>query len=194
MGRTLSACALPCRDECPRYSTLCKAGQDDRGKIRDGTNDVEDDMGPMVWRVMGTGSAVLAGVVANVLVTKIWKKAGKDSTLDPRDPRTPWRDAVAFAALTGLAAGAAKVLDDAQGCRVLREVCRSPAAGHAGGRSLTAPARRPGPTQPCRAPRRVRGTICLRSRCMPRAGVRRSGPPDGAGRGHRGRGAPTRCR
>ncbi|WP_406832605.1 DUF4235 domain-containing protein [Pedococcus sp. KACC 23699] len=59
---------------------------------------------------MGTGSAVLAGVVANVLVTKIWKKAGKDSTLDPRDPRTPWRDAVAFAALTGLAAGAAKVL------------------------------------------------------------------------------------
>jgi hypothetical protein len=66
-------------------------------------------MGPMVWRVMGTGSAVLAGIVANKLVTAIWKKAGKDATLDPRDPRTPWRDAVAFAALTGLAVGATRV-------------------------------------------------------------------------------------
>ncbi|MEO5983112.1 MAG: DUF4235 domain-containing protein [Pedococcus sp.] len=59
---------------------------------------------------MGTGSAVLAGIVANKLVTAIWKKTGKDSTLDPRDPRTPLRDAVAFAALTGLAVGAARVL------------------------------------------------------------------------------------
>ncbi len=66
-------------------------------------------MGPMVWRVLGTGSAVLAGVVANKLVTVIWKKAGRDEVLDPRDPRTPWKDAVVFAALTGLAVGAAKV-------------------------------------------------------------------------------------
>jgi hypothetical protein len=67
-------------------------------------------MGPMVWRVLGTGSAVLAGVVANKLVTTIWKKAGKDATLDPRDPRTPWKDAVLFAALTGLAVGATRVV------------------------------------------------------------------------------------
>ena len=67
-------------------------------------------MGAMVWRVLGTGSAVLAGVVANKLVTTVWKKAGRDAVLDPRDPRTPWKDAVAFAALTGLAAGAARVI------------------------------------------------------------------------------------
>lgn len=67
-------------------------------------------MGPMVWRVLGTGSAILAGIVANKLVTTIWKKAGKDSELDPRDPRTPWAEALGFAALTGLAAGSAKVL------------------------------------------------------------------------------------
>ena len=67
-------------------------------------------MGPLVWRVLGSGSAVLAGVVANKLVTTIWKKAGRDAVVDPRDPRTPWRDAVAFAALTGLAAGAARVV------------------------------------------------------------------------------------
>ena len=45
----------------------------------------------MVWRVLGTGSAVLAGVVANKLVTTVWKKAGRDNVVDPRDPRTPWR-------------------------------------------------------------------------------------------------------
>ena len=65
-------------------------------------------MGPLVWRVLGTGSAVLAGVVANKLVTIAWKKAGRDEVLDPRDPRVPWRDAVLFAALTGLAVGAAR--------------------------------------------------------------------------------------
>lgn len=67
-------------------------------------------MGPFVWRLLGTGSAILAGVVANKLVTTVWKKAGRDEVLDPRDPRTPWKDAVAFAALTGLAVGAARVI------------------------------------------------------------------------------------
>ena len=67
-------------------------------------------MGPLVWRVLGTGSAIMAGVVANKLVTTIWKKAGRDAVHDPRDPRTPWREAVVFAALTGLAAGAARTV------------------------------------------------------------------------------------
>jgi hypothetical protein len=67
-------------------------------------------MGAFVWRVLGTGSAVLAGVLANKLVTTLWKKAGRDEVLDPRDPRTPTRDAILFAALTGLAVGAARTL------------------------------------------------------------------------------------
>jgi hypothetical protein len=66
-------------------------------------------MGPLVWRVLGTGSAILASIVANKVVTQLWKKAGRDEVLDPRDPRVPWKDAIAFAALTGLAAGAARV-------------------------------------------------------------------------------------
>lgn len=66
-------------------------------------------MGTLVWRVLGTGSAILAGVVANKIVTTVWKKAGRDEILDPRDPRTPTRDAIIFAALTGLAVGAARV-------------------------------------------------------------------------------------
>ena len=67
-------------------------------------------MGTLVWRVMGTGGAILAGVVANKLVQQLWRKAGRDEVLDPRDPRTPARDAILFAALTGLAVGAARTL------------------------------------------------------------------------------------
>ena len=67
-------------------------------------------MGTLVWRVLGTGSAILAGIIANKLVQTAWKKAGRDAVLDPRDPRTPARDAVLFAALTGLAVGAARTL------------------------------------------------------------------------------------
>ena len=67
-------------------------------------------MGPIVWRVIGPGSAVLAGIVANKVVETIWKKAGRGDGLDPRDPRVPLGDAVAFAALTGLAVGAARVI------------------------------------------------------------------------------------
>jgi hypothetical protein len=67
-------------------------------------------MGTLVWRVLGTGSAILAGIVANKLVQTIWKKAGRDAVMDPRDPRTPWGDAVVFAALTGLAVGASRVI------------------------------------------------------------------------------------
>jgi hypothetical protein len=67
-------------------------------------------MGTLVWRIMGTGGALLAGVVANKVVTQIWKKAGRDEITDPRDPRTPWKEAIVFAALTGLAVGAARTL------------------------------------------------------------------------------------
>jgi hypothetical protein len=67
-------------------------------------------METMVWRVLGTGSAVVAGILANKAVTELWKHSGRDEILDPRDPRTPAREAIIFAALTGLAVGAARVV------------------------------------------------------------------------------------
>jgi len=67
-------------------------------------------MGTLVWRVMGTGGAILAGIVANKLVQQLWRRAGRDEVHDPRDPRTPAKDALLFAALTGLAVGAARTL------------------------------------------------------------------------------------
>lgn len=67
-------------------------------------------MGSMVWKILGTGSAVLAGVFATKVVDALWKRAGRDNRIDPRNPEVPVGQAVAYAALTGLAAGAAKTL------------------------------------------------------------------------------------
>ena len=56
-------------------------------------------MGPMVWKVLGTGSAVLAATVAQKLVTKGWELAsGKPAPDDPNHPEdTTWKEAVSAA-------------------------------------------------------------------------------------------------
>ena len=68
-------------------------------------------MGSMVWRVLGTGSAVIAAAVAQKLVSKGWEiSTGKPAPDDPTHPEdTSWKEAVLFAALTGLAVSAARV-------------------------------------------------------------------------------------
>ena len=61
-----------------------------------------------LWKVLGTGSAILAGMVANKAITAVWKKAGRDVEIDPRDPDSPIVEALAYAALAGLAMGVAR--------------------------------------------------------------------------------------
>ncbi len=67
-------------------------------------------MGGLVWKVLGTGGAIVAGIAANKAVTAAWTKAGHDADIDPRDPRTPLGEALAFAAVMGLAVGLARVI------------------------------------------------------------------------------------
>ncbi len=68
-------------------------------------------MGPLVWKVLGTGSAIIAGALANKIVTKAWEvTSGRPAPSDPTHPDdVGWKEAVLFAALTGLAVGAARV-------------------------------------------------------------------------------------
>ena len=68
-------------------------------------------MGPLVWRILGTGSAVLAAAVASKVVSKGWEvAAGKPAPDDPTHPEdTTWKEALVFAALSGLVVGAARV-------------------------------------------------------------------------------------
>lgn len=68
-------------------------------------------MGPLVWKVLSTASAVLAAAVAQKIVSKGWVFAtGKPAPEDPSHPEdSSWQEAVLFAALTGLAVNAARV-------------------------------------------------------------------------------------
>ena len=56
-------------------------------------------MGPNVWKLIGTGAAMLAGMVANKIVNSGWQKAtGKEAPSDPTNPDVDWKEALAFAA------------------------------------------------------------------------------------------------
>ena len=75
-------------------------------------------MGNMVWKILGTGSAIVAGIVANKLITAVWKKAGRDTEIDPTNPEVPFGEAIAYAALVGLAMGLARTLTTRQAAAV----------------------------------------------------------------------------
>ena len=66
-------------------------------------------MGAVAWKIMGTGGAILAGIIATKVIDAIWAKTEGDE-VNPKSPNAPLAKAVAYAAITGLAVGAAKTL------------------------------------------------------------------------------------
>lgn len=68
-------------------------------------------MGPLAWKVLGTGAAVLAGTVASKVVSQGWHLvSGKPAPDDPSNPEdVSWKEALLFAALTGFVVQAARV-------------------------------------------------------------------------------------
>jgi hypothetical protein len=68
-------------------------------------------LSPLAWRVLSTGAALVAATVAHKAVTKGWEVAtGRPAPGDPTHPRqTSWPEALLFAAITGLAVGAARM-------------------------------------------------------------------------------------
>jgi len=79
----------------------------------------------MVWKILGTGSAVLAGIVANKVISTVWQKAGKGDSIDPNNPDNPLGEAIAFAALAGLAMGLARTIATRQAAAFYKK-----SAGH----------------------------------------------------------------
>jgi hypothetical protein len=67
-------------------------------------------MGKMVWKILGMGSAAVAAGLATRLVDRIWRGAGQDTTLDPKNPETPLVKALSYVTISGLAAGTARTL------------------------------------------------------------------------------------
>ncbi|MFZ5871928.1 MAG: DUF4235 domain-containing protein [Actinomycetota bacterium] len=65
----------------------------------------------MVWKVMGLGSAILAGVAARKVLTTAWRKGtGEDPPANPESPDTTWGQAIAWALASGAAIGLARML------------------------------------------------------------------------------------
>jgi hypothetical protein len=81
-------------------------------------------MGAVTWKIMGTGGALLAGIVAKKVIDKVWAKAEGDE-INPKSPHAPLVKAVAYAMITGLAVGAAKTLATRKAARFYEK-----SAGH----------------------------------------------------------------
>lgn len=81
-------------------------------------------MGNLGWKILGTGGAILAGIVATKVVDAIWARAGQDQ-INPKNPDAPLAKAVTYAAITGLAVGAARTFAQRKAAAYYRE-----SAGH----------------------------------------------------------------
>ncbi len=68
-------------------------------------------MGSLAWKVLGTGSAVLAAAVAQKGLEAAWRAAtGTPPPTIPEDPDTDWTEAVAWAVASGVVIGVARLL------------------------------------------------------------------------------------
>ena len=67
-------------------------------------------MGSVMWKVLGTGSAIMAAGLAEKAVGWGWRVAtGKEPPLTPEDPDITWGEAVSWALLSGAVIGIARL-------------------------------------------------------------------------------------
>lgn len=83
-------------------------------------------MGPLVWRVLGTGAAVLAANAARNGLSNIWQAVtGKEPPSNPESPDTTMAEAIGWAIASGAAIGLARMLATRQAAKYYRK-----SAGH----------------------------------------------------------------
>lgn len=67
--------------------------------------------GRLAWKVLATGTALTAGIVAQKLVQTAWvKSTGNDPPRNPESPDTTWPEAVSWAVFSGVVYGLARLL------------------------------------------------------------------------------------
>lgn len=67
--------------------------------------------GSFTWKMLGTLSAISAGVVARkLLVSGFTRTTGKHPPANPEAPDTDWREALTWAVLSGAAVGVARMV------------------------------------------------------------------------------------
>lgn len=65
----------------------------------------------LAWRLIGTGSAIVATIAARKLLTFAYEKgAGKNPPTNPESPETTVREAIVWALVSGATVGVARLL------------------------------------------------------------------------------------
>jgi Protein of unknown function (DUF4235) len=68
-------------------------------------------VGALVWKVLGTGGAIVSAAAARKLVTRGWTAAtGKEPPANPEDPEVSWPEAVGWAVASGAVVAVARLL------------------------------------------------------------------------------------
>jgi hypothetical protein len=63
------------------------------------------------WKVVGAGSAVIAGTITRKLVTKTWTSVtGSEPPSNPEHPDVTWGEAIAWALISGIAVALARLV------------------------------------------------------------------------------------
>ncbi|MDZ7790090.1 MAG: DUF4235 domain-containing protein [Xanthomonadales bacterium] len=69
-----------------------------------------DDQG-IAYRALSTAAAIGAGIVTRTVMTRVWADAtGEEPPQNPADPSVGWRQALTWAAATGVAVGVGRVV------------------------------------------------------------------------------------
>ncbi len=79
-------------------------------------------MGDLIWKVMTTGAAVGAGIIATKVTDQTWKfVTGGDSPTNPEDPDIKAKEAIAFALVSGAVIGLSRMLANRQAAQIYKK-------------------------------------------------------------------------
>jgi len=68
-------------------------------------------MAGLIWKTVATGGSVATGLLANKVLGAVWRRArhGDDPPLNPESDETSWAEAVAWAVVSGVVVGVARL-------------------------------------------------------------------------------------
>ncbi len=69
------------------------------------------DSKELLWKAVGTTAGIAAATLTRNILTSGWeRRRGSDPPANPESPSTGWGEALAWAALTGVAIGVARMI------------------------------------------------------------------------------------
>lgn len=78
-------------------------------------------MGNIGWKLLAAGAGLAAGVVAQKLTDGTWRLvSGGDAPNQPEDPEVDWKQAAAFAVLSGAVVGLSRLLANREAAKLYR--------------------------------------------------------------------------